>query len=191
MKPCTGKQKQIALLAADSLADAEARELRVHLDMCDECRGYFNEIANVAKKMRTAQPDAGAQLPEMFHRNLMDTLASTGRRSLLENLWTQIWIDWQGRFALPAAALVAVALAAWLAFQPRARVPVPPPVVVVHEVTPAVQKVDLTPTLANYEMALQQSPDKLDELLTEQANRNPPPPPPAAATEMSLARLTE
>jgi len=192
MNPCLTKRKQIALLAANSLENQQEQELRTHLDGCPACRRYFEEISSVATKLRVSEPQVADQPGESFHRNLMGALTKTKRESAVERLWTQVWTAWNWRLALPATVAVALAIAAWFVIGPRAKVPVSfHASVAVHQVAAPVAKAKLEPTIANYEMAVRQSLDKLDELLTEQGNRNPQPSPTYTAAQLPRSNMTD
>jgi predicted anti-sigma-YlaC factor YlaD len=192
MKPCLTKRKEIALLAGNSLENQQERELRAHLDSCPACRRYFEEISSIATKLRVAEPQVASQPGESFHRNLMGALAKTKRESLMHRIWTQVWTAWNWRWALPATATAALAIAAWFVVGPRAKVPVVAAApVAVHQVAAPVAKGELEPTIANYEMAVRQSLDKLDELLTEQGNRNPQPSPTYTAAQLPRSNMAD
>src|SRR5205823_5908678 len=55
MKPCSNKRKLVALLAADALNANEERELRDHLETCEGCRTYLQEISNVTQKLGSVE----------------------------------------------------------------------------------------------------------------------------------------
>jgi hypothetical protein len=176
MKSCLRNRERIALLAVDALENQHERELRAHLDCCAECRRYLEEISSVAGKLRVAEPEPGGQPSASFHRNLMGALAKAQSESVGEKLLPRIWANWNWRPTLPAATVAVLVIAIWLIMTPRAHMPVPTPLAVGPTAAPAL-KAALEPTFANYEMALHQSLDKLDELLTEQGNRNLEPSP--------------
>jgi len=176
MKPCPKYREQIAWLAMESLETRHEPELRAHLKSCAGCRGYLEEISSVAGEIRAAEPQTITQPSRSFHRNVVAALAMAERRSTGEQFLSQIQFLWNWRLVLPAAAAVALAMAVWFMAAPRPAVPVATPVVAHATPSRAVQP-DLEPTFANYEMVAHQSLDKLDELLTEQGNRNPAPSP--------------
>jgi hypothetical protein len=190
MKACLTKRKRIALLATNSLEIKQEQELRAHLDGCPGCRRYFEEISGVARRLRAVEPKPDGYPPPSFHRNLKAALAETQRESVLERLWVQVWVAWGLRFALPAGVAAALVIAAWLFMEPRANIPVPA-LLADHQIAAPIPKSDLEPTFANYEMAVHQSFDKLDELLTEQGNRNRELSPIYTAARLPLSNMAD
>jgi hypothetical protein len=187
MKPCFGKQKQIALLAANSVDLQQEQALQAHLDGCAGCRRYFEEISSVAGKLRATEVDTNARPSASFHRNLMGALAEAKRESTRGTLSAQIRAFWSWRLIVPPAAAAVALIASWLFSAPPAPTSTRTPLAVRHG-APPVAKLIPEPTFSNYEMAAHQSLEKLDELLTEQGNRNPEPAP--RYTAGSLPRAT-
>ena len=72
----------------------------------------------------------------------------------------------------PVLGASAVAVAAWAIFLQRPNVPLPPSTAAQSRVP---VESDFEPTISNYQMVANRSLDKLDDLLTRQANRNPSP----------------
>jgi hypothetical protein len=190
MKPCFGKQKQMALLAANSLDLQQEQALQAHLDSCAGCRRYFEEISRVASELRAAEVATNARPSASFHRNLMGALAEAKREPTLETLSAQIRAFWNWRLVVPTTAATLAIVAAWLFTTPRNHVPAPAPLVA--RLVPApVTKLIPEPTFSNYEMAAHQSFEKLDELLTEQGNRSPEPAPSYTAGSLPRATLAD
>ena len=77
MKPCSNNRKLIGLLAVDALSANEQRELCAHIQTCDGCRAYLQEISNVAQKLATVQ--TRSQIQSRQGRAAMST--SPGRSS--------------------------------------------------------------------------------------------------------------
>jgi hypothetical protein len=190
MKPCPKNRERLAWLAMDALEIQHERELRAHLETCAGCRGYLEEIASVAGRLRQAEPESGGRPSASFHRNLMGALAKATPDSAGENLLARIRAIWNWRLTSPAVTAGALLIVAWWLFGPRAYVPVPAPAPV-RTVAVAGLKTDLEPTLSNYEMAVHQSFDKLDELLTEQGKRNSEPSPTYTAARLPNSNLAE
>jgi anti-sigma factor RsiW len=159
----------------EALEIPHEKELRAHLDSCAACRRYLEEISSVAGKLAAAEPESGNP-SESFHRNFIAALAKAKRESAGEALLARMWNIWNWRLAMPAVTAAALVIAAWLVIVPRANIPVSAPLAV-HPVSAPGLKAGLEPTFSNYEMAVHQSLDKLDELLTKQGNRNPEPSP--------------
>ena len=174
MKSCLTNRERIALLAMDALDVQREQELRPHLADCAGCRSYLEEISSVAGTLRAVESEPVSQPSASFHRNVVGALTAAQRGSAGEILLAHIWSLVTWRRAWPAFTAVALVIAAWLVTLRRAETPAPAPLAA-RAVTPAALKSDLQPTFSNYEMAAHQSLDKLDELLTEQGNRNPAP----------------
>jgi hypothetical protein len=176
MKPCSRNRKLITWLALDALENQPARELRAHLEDCEGCRRYLEEVTTVTSSLGAAEIEQDIQTSESFHRRVVAAVREEAPGSLRKIVlaffhWTQV--GW--RTALPKIAVMAVVLAAlfalvWRSGGPSQRFPpgqtVPPPTSQAH----------LAPTLANYQMVANSSLEKLDELLTDQGLRNPSPP---------------
>jgi anti-sigma-K factor RskA len=186
MKPCPKNRERIVWLAMDPLAIRHEQELRAHLDTCAGCRRYLEEISSVAAGLRAAEPESRSRPSASFHRNLASALTAAERPSAGETLWANVSSLWNWRLALPAAVALALGIAAWLVAGRRAQVPPPAPLALHALATPAL-KSGWEPTFSNYEMAAHQSLDKLDELLTEQGNKNPAAP--AVCLTARLPRL--
>jgi anti-sigma factor RsiW len=177
MKPCSKNRKLIAWLALDALDAREAAALRNHLARCEGCRRYWEEISNVTERLASAAPDSNLEASEVFHHRVAEELQAVGSSSVLENLaaWLRgSKLNW--RVALPAIAVLVIALLAMVAprHPPALSLPAPPAVQVVSTSSSGS---DLAPTIANYQMIANQSLDKLSELLTRQGNKRLPPAP--------------
>ena len=177
MKPCSKNRKLIAWLALDALDAREAAALRDHLARCEGCRRYWEEISNVTERLASAAPDSNLEASEVFHHRVAEELQAVGSSSVLENLaaWLRgSKLNW--RVALPAIAVLVIALLAMVAprHPPALSLPAPPAVQVVSTSSSGS---DLAPTIANYQMIANKSLDKLSELLTRQGNKRLPPAP--------------
>jgi hypothetical protein len=187
MKPCSKNRKLIAWLALDVLDAQKAAALREHLALCEGCRRYWEEISKIAEGLATAAPDSNLQASEFFHWGVAEKLQAVESSYVLENLvaWLRgSMLNW--RVALPAIAVLAIAVLAMVAPRrpPAVSQPAPPAVQVV---SPSSPESDLAPTLANYQMIASQSLEKLDELLTRQGNKPLPPAPFYTALGLELA----
>ena len=187
MKPCLRNRKLIAWLALDALDAPKAAALRAHLARCEGCRRYWEEISNVTERLASAQPDSNLEASELFHRKVAARLQAVEASSVLEDLaaWLRGSIlNW--RVALPAIAVLAIAVAALVAprHHPASSVSAPP---AVQAASASSSESDLAPTIANYQMVANQSLEKLSELLTRQGNKNLPPVPIYTASSLTLA----
>ena len=74
MKPCSRNRKLIAWLALGELDVRREADLRSHIQTCDECRRYQQEISNLRDTLTTAQPMPDFEASESFHRRLVARL---------------------------------------------------------------------------------------------------------------------
>jgi Putative zinc-finger len=170
-KPCLTKRKEIAWLALGELDAARAGRLRAHLEHCEGCRRYYEEIADVSGKLEMLELSPEIQATGAFHNRLMGQL----RASEPVPWWKRLRLfpdgfafNWQPVVVMAFPVLFFVVLAVVGAIQLRSpEVPTRPPQ------APLASPLDekLPPTLSNYYMVANQSLDKLDELLTKQGNR--------------------
>jgi len=169
MKPCPQHQQTIAWLAVDALDSESARSLRVHLDTCPGCRGYFDELSKVAGNLKAAEIPSDVQVTAGFHSKLMRRLEAEAPASIWERLAAQVQSNW--RLALPAAAAAVVLIV--LFRSPNSPVnPAPPAFTPVAVNSPP--PVDLAPTVANYQRVASRSIDEFNDLLTRQGRQNLP-----------------
>jgi hypothetical protein len=153
MKVCAKNRKALALLALDALEAPEAEILRAHVESCGGCRGYLQEIEHVAEQVRGAEtPDAIEPSP-FLHRRVRNRLLAERPRS-----------NFSWRLVVPALA----AMVFLLFILPRART-LSPPGALPPRPAEIVKTID--PTVLSYQMAANQSLEKLDAILTEQGNR--------------------
>jgi hypothetical protein len=187
MKPCLRNRKLIAWLALDALDAPRVAALRAHLAVCEGCRRYWGEISNVTEGLASAAPGSNLEASELFHRKVAEKLRAVESGAVLEDLaaWLRgAMLNW--RVALPATAVLVIALFVVVAprHPPASSLPAPPTVQVVSAASP---ESDLAPTIANYQMAANQSLERLSELLTRQGNKRLPPAPVYTASSLGLA----
>lgn len=185
MKPCSKNRKLMAWLALDALEARKAAALREHLAHCEGCRRYWEEISKVTEGLAAAAPDSNLKAPEFFHHRVAEKLQAVESGSVLENWWFRGTMrNW--RVALPAIAVLGIALFVMVAPRPHPAV-APPTPPTVQGVSPSSSESDLAPTIANYQRMANQSLEKLDELLTRQGNKRLPPAPVFTASSLELA----
>ena len=175
MKPCSTHRKLIAWLALDALDVQEAVDLRAHLETCEGCRRYLEEISNVAERLIAAETEPEIPPSEFFHQRVVGRVRAEESGSFSETVVARLramLLNW--RVVLPVIGATAVVIAVWSVFGPRPGVPLPAPTGVQAALT-SNPKHDLDPTISNYQMVANRSLEELDELLTRQGNRNPPP----------------
>ena len=162
-------------LSTDALDARQERGLRSHLETCEGCRCYLEEISSVQEELTAAEIRSDIQASESFHQRVVGALRAEATGSAWETAAAQFratWLNW--RVALPLIGATVVFIVAWSIFLRRPGVPSPAPTDADAVLTPSV-KSDLDPTIANYQMVANRSLEKLDELLTRQGNRNPSP----------------
>ena len=191
MKPCSRHRKLIAWLALDALDVQEARDLRAHLETCEGCRRFLEEISNVTEQLIAAEAEPGIQASESFHQSVVNRLRAEAPGSFSPTVVARpraMLLNW--RVVLPAIGATAAVIAIFCVFEMRPGVHLPATTGVQAVLTPGVKK-DLDPTLSNYQMVANRSLEDLDELLTRQGNRNPPPAPLYTASPLPRANLPE
>ena len=185
MKPCPANQQRIVWLTLNALDARQTRQLRAHLETCAGCRHYLAEISNVANNLSAAAAPPEVQATEHFHQNLARKLRATPPESFGEILTAYLrLLHWNWRVTVPTAAsllLASALLATW-----------PHPALIISQPSPRPQaaadsSADLTPTMANYERAADQSLEKLDALLTRQNRRTLPTQPTYTTSTLDLA----
>jgi hypothetical protein len=188
MKPCSNKRKLIALLGMRELDVQEARELRTHLQTCEGCRQYMEEISGVTETLAAAETTSDLQTTESFHRKVLAGLQADESVSVWETagiFFRGSLLNW--RVALPVIA-VSIMLIVGLAVQRHqssgsVSLHTQPPAQIVSAPD---ANADLLPTIANYQMVANQSLQKLDELLDQQAKRTLPSTPVYTASMLAL-----
>lgn len=190
MKPCSNRRKPIALLALDELNGREARQLRSHIQSCEGCRHYWEEISAVTLKMAAVENTSEIEASDAFHRRVVARLReqeSSRQRNIAGLLG--ILLNW--RVALPATAVCVVLIVGLHAqrqvnVQPQASAPRPN-----HIALTANANADVPPTIGNYQMAADQSLQKFDELLNQEAKEPPPSVPTYIASTLTLADMSQ
>ena len=190
MKPCSNRRKPIALLALNELDDQKAQPLRSHLQSCIGCRQYFEEISTVTGKMAAVESTSEIEASDAFHRSVVVRLRgqeSAGRKimGLLGNL-----LNW--RVALPATAVCVVLIIGLRAQRQILNVQPQPPAPMQRQIVSAPDATTgVPPTVGNYQMAADQSLQKFDELLNQEAKEPPPPVPTYTASTLTLADMSQ
>jgi anti-sigma factor RsiW len=148
MKVCAQNRKAVALFAIDALEAPQAESLRAHLASCGGCREYLREIEQMAETIRTLEAPEVEASP-FLQRRVRNRLLEAPPRPVL---------PW--KLLLPALGAMVFVLFVF----PRSHHDAP----VATPVTSIVQTI--APTVLNYEMAANQSLEKLDVILAKQGN---------------------
>jgi hypothetical protein len=194
MNPCAKNRKSIALLALDELGGESSRELRTHLETCEGCRRYYDELSNVTGTLALLETDQNIRTSATFHRRVVNALrteAPVRKEGALERFLLSLT---NHPAAWKAAGALAVLIAALVLIVPAHRAPLPVPAtapapIAANIAPPGNVSADMEPTIANYQMVADRSLDKLDDLLTRQGNRNPPPAPIYTASDFARVNL--
>ena len=174
MKPCSNNRQLIAWLAVDELDACQERALRQHLAICEGCSRYLQEISSVKDALFALETRSDIQTSESFHRRVVGAVGAEAERSTWRTGMAQFraaWLSWQLALPVVAATLLIIVALSGVLSRPGGVLPAPGHTQAVLIPKP---KSDLAPTFSNYQMVANRSLDKLEELLTRQANRNPP-----------------
>ena len=185
MKPCNKNRKRVAWLALGVLGPQEEEQVRAHLQSCSGCRDYFQELSAVSEHLRNARVETAVESTDRFHRRVLGALqdsssASSGPLQVRPDFWGRL----RWRIAWPALGAAAVLLMLVTLLHPGAI----PPARDAHRpvASRGGPRLDLEPTIQNYQLAASRSMDKLDELLNLQAGRNLPSTPVYRASALSV-----
>jgi anti-sigma factor RsiW len=187
MKPCSRNRKLLAWLALDELDARRAAALRAHIQTCDGCRRYLEQISSVTQRLAAAELTPDIQASESFRQRLAGRLRAEQSGSLWVTVAAQFAaarLNWRVALPVIGAAALVIAMLSVLVRQPAVTPPTP---ISVQAVRPPTPETDLSPTIANYQRAANRSLDELDDLLTRQANRNLSPVPIYTASMFALA----
>jgi anti-sigma factor RsiW len=165
MKPCFSKRKLIAWLALGDLDERRAQDLRSHIQTCEGCRRYLEDLSALREKLRATEAGPTLESSESFHREWVGRLQAEQSPSTWRVL-TEL-LNW--RVALPALGAAAVLVVLVLSLLPRQPSASPPMHAGGAATTPVSVQRDLSPSVANYQRAAARSLDEFDELLTAQA----------------------
>jgi anti-sigma factor RsiW len=192
MKPCSKNRKLLAWLALGNLDDKQATALREHVATCEGCRCYLDELAKVTASISGAVVKTDIVATASFHRRVVAAVKAEERRTV----WPTIERFLRGtllnrRVALATVGGIAVVLVVGLLLTSghRSEVPLPTPSSARRDSAHNLDA-DFRPTIANYQMVANQSLEKLDQLLSEQASRRLPPAPIYTASTFMAADVS-
>jgi anti-sigma factor RsiW len=194
MKACAKNRKWIAWLALDALDAQQARELRAHIEACEGCRRYLEEMSKMTRALKEAQTGTDIEASESFHRKVARAIWAQESWSLREAVVAPFRgtpLRWRATLPmLGAMALVMVVLSVLVSRSRTGSVPSPAPSSARAVSAPGLNS-ELPPTLANYRLIANRSLEDLDELLTRQGNKNRSPVPIYRASTSALADLAD
>jgi len=191
MRPCSRNRKPLAWLALGELDARRAAALRAHMETCEGCRRYMEEISGVNDKLAAAKMIPDVQTSEAFHRRVVARLRSerpSAAWQVLAGRFVAGCLNWRTALPVVGGAALVIAMLSVLTRQPAA---VPPASIGAQAVLPPDIESDLPPTIANYQRIATRSLDELDELLTKQGKRNPSPIPIYTASLVASARVSD
>jgi len=187
MKACAANRELIVGQIFETLDARQTRQLRAHLEICEDCRRYQAEISHVTGCLATVKINPDLQASERFHRKVTQKLRTAKPSSLRAILAAYVrdrQLPWRVAVPLVAALVfIGILLATW---------PQPRKITAHRSTSPSVLLAagsdnHLAPTLANYQRAANQSWEKLDALLTRQSERALPALPSYTASTPNLA----
>ncbi len=191
MKSCSSNRKLIAWLALGELDARRAADLRAHIQTCDKCRRYLEEISSVKETLTATEPTPDLEASEPFHRRVVARLRAEQSGSLWHRLAARLGaarLGWRAALSLAGATALVIALLSVLWRQPGVSRPAPGGV---EAVLPPGPKNDLSPTISNYQRVANRSLDELDDLLTRQDTRRPSPTPIYTASMFGAANAAD
>lgn len=177
MKPCRKNRKLIVLRSIAALSQSQSEEIDRHLDQCEGCARYRDEIVRVTLDLRSLdasqQPAPGAEAWTLRRHAVQP---SSALHSLFDS---GAWKRWGFIATSFALVILALCLSPTLLRRP-ARYPVEHKMSVGPSSHPTPE--NLAPTFANYRALANQSLDELDQVLTKQAAKAAP-----ASTPLTVA----
>ncbi len=115
-------REELAAYALGALDEAEAAELRRHLDECEECRQHLRWLEPAVDLLPRAVPQR--EPPPRLRKRLMATVRAESREAVRAGSGAAWWQEWGAFLLRPATAvaagvlLVAGALGGYLLHQP-------------------------------------------------------------------------
>lgn len=184
MKPCAQLRESVALLACGALPSGEAADLRGHLQRCDGCRDYFSQMTVVCESHTAAALGlSDTAVSPSLRRRIAEAVSAGVTRPQTEPLPAGL----TGLRWLAGVAALLVLLLGGSALVRRSAAPVK--LVEAPVVSPAgiANSQGESINLNAYRLALNRSPDDLEQLLAREAAR--PTANPVATLQPSLAVL--
>jgi anti-sigma factor RsiW len=183
MKPCFGKRKLLAWLALGELDERQAQDLRSHVETCEGCRHYLEDLSGLKEKLAVSEAKPLLEPSASFHRKWVARLRPEQSSSPWQVLAERL--NW--RIALPGLGAAAILVLLAVSLAPKRPVDsLPVRVSRAQPIQPSNGR-DLSPSVANYQRAAVRSLDEFDELLTLQAQRHPSPAPTYIASMFAAA----
>lgn len=188
MKPCSRNRRPIAWLLLGDLKGEAATTLREHLENCDGCRRYFNDLSKLTATLKALEAQ-DIQATESFHRRVVAGIKGQEERSTRESLMAFL-LDW--RVGLPAACGLAVVLLLGWFLVARELTKAPSPTESTVQRAPEQNReANFVPTIANYHMIANRSLEGFDKVLSEQARKKIPPAPSYTASALATWSMSD
>jgi hypothetical protein len=175
MKVCSNNRESLALLTLHDLEPMREHELRAHLESCEGCRSYFQQISNVTQTLDSIELNPQIDASERFHRKLVSRLKAEEPKpfsALFLGYFQNIRWNLGGASALLGVAVLAIVIALWTNKTPINYQPPTPKVSVLPAKPVKPSHIALEPSMSNYQMVANRSPEQLDQLLTVQAHQS-------------------
>jgi len=157
MKPCPQNQRLIVWLAIEALEPRQESNLRAHLETCDGCRGYLEEVSRVGAALATASIAAPIEASDAFHRRVLGALRVEQQKSARARTNAMVrWFMAHWRLAVPigVAGCALIAFTCFHSWQPS---PDRPPLATSLREPVLEAEQDLDPTLSNYQTVANES----------------------------------
>lgn len=172
-----------------ALDEPHAAKLHRHLDHCQACHRYHQELVSVAASVQSLQ--VLTEAPARRFSAEFRLAAADSKHPNFRRVAARYVPRWSWRFALPVVvATIALVVSIVSVLQRHA---VPETQTVPQFDFPSVSRfsADLAPTLANYQAVANGSLEDLDQLLTRQSAKPVPAPRPFTAAELALVNIGE
>ncbi len=166
MKPCARHRESIALLAAASLEEGETPGLKQHLEQCPSCRAYLREMSVLCERHSTAAHQLPAAEVSMRFQARVASAIRAGDARHTPGISIPLWF----RIASVTAVVLMIAGVFMLFHQPT------PPAQIAEQLIPEPERKGepdkISANLITYRLALNRSPEALDQLLAQEAARS-------------------
>ena len=185
MNACKKNRKLITWLVLEALDARSEEKLRVHLQGCEGCQVYFEEVSALTQQLAKKEARTNVKASEPFHQAVLSSLRAQKAEASPVRFAAQFrWSLLNWRVALPMlGAAVVTVFVLFTSLRPTN----PPALTSARRLAPQPEPgTDLVPTISNYQMVAKRSFDKLDELLTEQGGKSLPQTPLYRASTLPL-----
>jgi hypothetical protein len=176
----------------NTLEQTEAAQLAQHLEQCQTCRKYRDQILQVKQKvalLESLDTTSVELAPESFkrHAGLFGTPRNPSPNSRNPGMMES---HFNRGLVLPSLGVIVLIMLVSLLFLRRPVVTLPVPSQS-QSILPEHNPSNFAPTLANYHTLANQSLDELDDLIVRQSRRSVPTLPSFSAGSVALLTISE